>query len=78
MKSRAAKILEKFGKNESFNPQAAGMKGLSVDGKSFYYKNDPGSGKLDLFDKSGAHIGQAPDVKQAEIFLAKEIKSGNL
>lgn len=47
-------------------------------GKSFTVKNNPNTGKMDMFDNEGNHIGQAPSVETATDFIKKQVDAGRL
>ena len=51
---------------------------FSVAGKTYTWRNNPSSGKLDIFDEDGEHIGQAPNADEAKKFIERESKKGNL
>ena len=47
-------------------------------GLTFFVINNPDTGKLDMYDDDQEHIGQAPDLEQAGIFLKEQVDAGRL
>lgn len=70
-----AKGMERYGQLKN---GPAGDIPLTLYGKKFTCRNNPQTGRMDIYDSDGEHIGVAPSVVEAKRFLTKEIEAGNL
>lgn len=51
---------------------------IKVGSKMFSWSNNPNTGKIDMYDEDGEHIGVAPNVEAAKEFLKKQVAAGRL